>query len=368
MTASVPKRIGIVGAGQLGRMLALAGYPLGFRFVFLDKSKDAPGGQVGDIILGEFNDPEKLRALSELVDVVTFDVENVAATAVLAGVNKPFLPPVGILEQAQDRLLEKELFRSLDIPTPPFAAIETLDELRAAVAEIGLPAVLKTRRMGYDGKGQYVLRNEADLPAAMDALGGVPLILEGFIDFDREVSLIGVRSVSGEIRFYPLSENIHKDGILRHTIAPFRQESLQSLAERHLAALLQKFDYAGVLTIEFFVSGDTLIANEIAPRVHNSGHWTIEAAVTSQFENHVRAILDLPLGDTAAVGHAAMVNFIGSMPDVADVLEIEGAHHHDYGKDARPGRKLGHATLTSLDRELLLQRLDRLLALAGNND
>lgn len=347
-------------------MLALAGYPFGLRFVFLDKSKDAPGGQVGDIILGEFGDPVKLRELSERVDVVTFDVENVPVPAVREGVTRPFRPTVNLLEKAQDRLLEKELFRSLDIPTPAFAAVDSLEDLQRAAAQIGLPAVLKTRRLGYDGKGQRVIRSESELAPAFDAVGGVPLILEAFVDFDREVSIIGVRSVSGEARFYPLSENTHREGILRYSIAPYEDHALQGLAERHLERLMNAFDYAGVLTIEFFEAGGRLIANEIAPRVHNSGHWTIEGAVTSQFENHIRAILDLPLGDTAANGHAAMVNFIGSMPALEDVLDIPGAHFHSYGKEPRPGRKLGHATLTSQSRAELMTRLEHLLKLNEN--
>lgn len=354
------KRVGIVGAGQLGRMLALSGYPLGLRFVFLDKSADAPGGQVGDIILGEFGDPEKLRELSERVDVVTFDVENIPVDAVRAGVTRPFRPTVALLEKAQDRLLEKELFRSLDIPTPRFAPVDSLESLRAAIDLIGLPAVLKTRRLGYDGKGQRVLRKESDIEPAFKALGNVPLILEDFVDFDCEVSIIGVRSVSGEVRFYPLSENTHSEGILRHSIAPYENRTLQGMAERHLERLMNSFDYSGVLTIEFFESKGKLIANEIAPRVHNSGHWTIEGSVTSQFENHIRAILDLPLGDTAANGHAAMVNFIGVIPPLEAVLDIPGAHYHSYGKEPRPGRKLGHATLTSQSRAELLTRLEHL--------
>ncbi|MDX1444078.1 MAG: 5-(carboxyamino)imidazole ribonucleotide synthase [Gammaproteobacteria bacterium] len=363
MSNSIPKRVGIVGAGQLGRMLALSGYPMGLQFTFLDKVDDAPGGQIGDIILGEFGDARKLAELSERVDVVTFDVENVPVDAVREGVNKPFRPPVSLLEKAQDRLLEKELFRSLDIPTPHFAPVETVEELREAVQRIGLPAVLKTRRLGYDGKGQYLLKEEADIEKAIDAIGGVPLILEGFVDFEREVSLIAVRNVSGEMRFYPLSENTHRDGILRWSVAPFENHALQGLAERHLEKLLEEFDYAGVMTVEFFESGGRLIANEIAPRVHNSGHWTIEGAVTSQFENHIRAILDLPLGDTNANGYAAMVNFIGEMPSLEDVLDIPGAHYHDYGKDPRPGRKLGHATLTSPSRQEVETRLAHLLEL-----
>lgn len=361
------RKIGIIGAGQLGRMLALAGYPLGLRFVFLDKSEEAPGGQVGEILLGAFDDPDMLRRLAGRVDSLTFDVENVPAE-VLREITRdiPFNPPIEALATAQDRLYEKKLFGKLGLDTPPFAPVDTLDELRQAVEQIGLPAVLKTRRLGYDGKGQRVLREPGDIEPAFEAIGGVPLILEGFVDFEREVSIIGVRSTTGEEAFYPVSENTHRDGILRHSIAPGADAGLQEHAEELARRMLRHFDYAGILTIELFVKDGRLIANEIAPRVHNSGHWTIEGAVTSQFENHIRAILGLPLGNTAARGHAAMVNFIGTMPGLAEVLAIPGAHYHDYGKSPRPGRKLGHATLTGTDREEVLQKLDRLLGLQAS--
>ncbi len=359
-------KIGIIGAGQLGRMLALAGYPLGQRFVFLDKSTEAPGGQVGDIILGEFSDPERIGELAKLSDLLTFDVENVPADAVRSAVgDRPFYPPVEALEAAQDRLNEKRLFTEHGIPTPPFMAIDTRAELEQAVASIGLPCVLKTRRLGYDGKGQFVLRAEDDIARAWDKLGGVPLILEGFVPFEREVSVIGVRRPAGEQRFYPIAENTHREGILRHSVAPYDDAGLQREAESYCERLMTHFGYVGVLTIEFFVHEGRLLANEIAPRVHNSGHWTIEGAVTSQFENHVRAILDLPLGETAANGYAAMVNFIGTMPPLEAILAIPGVHQHDYGKTPRPGRKLGHATLTSASRGELLERLEAVLDLAG---
>lgn len=360
------RKIGIIGAGQLGRMLALSGYPLGLRFTFLDKSAEAPGGQVGDIILGDFDDPAKLAELAAAVDVLTFDVENVPAEPLRAIVrNTSFNPPLDALATAQDRLHEKNLFRELGIATPAFAAVDTLTGLQQAVADIGLPAVLKTRRLGYDGKGQRVLRTPADLEPAFAALGNVPLILEGFVEFEREVSVIAVRATTGETAFYPLAENTHRDGILRYSVAPFSDAALQKQAEQHAHALLRHFDYAGVVTIEFFVKNGVLLANEIAPRVHNSGHWTIEGAVTSQFENHIRAILGLPLGDTSARGHAAMVNFIGAMPAVEKVLALPGAHYHDYGKTPRPGRKLGHATLTAADAQQVQQGLTALLPLAG---
>jgi len=351
------KTIGCVGAGQLGRMLALAGYRLGLKFIFLDKSKDAPGGQIGDIILGEFSDPQKLAELGSKVDLVTYDVENVPVEA-LNGIPKDkFLPPVNALAAGQDRLSEKELFQTLKIPTPKFRTVDSMAELEEAIHSVGYPAVLKTRRLGYDGRGQRVIYSPAELGAAFNALSGVPLILEEFIHFEREVSLIGVRNLKGDTAFYPLAENTHREGILRLSMAPYPDKKLQAQAQKHVKKVMEHFDYAGVLTIEFFVRKGKLIANETAPRVHNSGHWTIEGAVTGQFENHMRAILGLPLGETWPIGYSAMVNFIGSMPTREEVLQIPGAHYHDYGKEPRPGRKLGHATLVCQTRKDLLKRL-----------
>ncbi len=358
-------KLGIIGAGQLGRMLALAGYPLALQFRFLDSSADSPGGQVGPIVTGAFDDPTSLQRLAADVDLVTYEFENVPVSALNAvSKSRTCLPPVEALRVSQDRLLEKELFTKLGIPTPPFRAVDSLEDLRAAVATIGLPSVLKTRRLGYDGKGQHYIRGPADVDPAWQALGGVPLILEGFVKFDREVSIIGARSTRGEVRAYPIVDNTHREGILRVTVAPHRSAALQKAAERHLGKLLRHFDYAGILTIEFFVRKGRLVANEMAPRVHNSGHWTIEGAATSQFENHLRAILGLPLGDTRAVGYAAMVNFIGSMPDRDRVMALPGVHFHDYGKSARPGRKIGHCTIvarTAAERDRLVKRVQRLL-------
>jgi 5-(carboxyamino)imidazole ribonucleotide synthase len=358
-------RIGIIGAGQLGQMLALAGYPLAQRFLFLDSSADSPGGQVGPIITGAFDDPASLEHLAAETDLVTYEFENVPVAALAAvAKSRPCHPPVEALRVSQDRLLEKELFGRLGIPTPAFRAVDGLADLRAAVAAIGLPCVLKTRRLGYDGRGQHYLRRPADVEAAWKALGGVPLILEGFVDFDREVSIIGARSTRGETRCYPLCGNSHREGILRVTLAPATNARLQKVAERHLRRVMDHFGYAGVLTIEFFVQRGRLVANEMAPRVHNSGHWTIEGAVTSQFENHLRAIMGLPLGETRAVGHCAMVNFIGTMPDRDRVLALPGAHYHDYGKAPRQGRKLGHCTIvarTAAERDRTLRRLLRLV-------
>jgi 5-(carboxyamino)imidazole ribonucleotide synthase len=357
-------RIGVIGAGQLGRMLALAGYPLGLRFAFLDQSEDAPGAQVGRIIRGAFDDPEKLAQLAQDVDVVTFEFENVpVATLEPIAAWKPFWPPVAALGTSQDRLHEKNLFLSLKIPTPPFAAVDTLADLQAAVKKIGVPGILKTRRLGYDGRGQYRLRQASDIGPAWEALGSVPLIYEAFVNFSREVSIIGVRSTRAETRFYPLCANTHEAGILRYSIAPYRNASLQKQAETYIKRLLNHFDYAGVLTVEFFVKAGRLIANEMAPRVHNSGHWTIEGAETSQFENHVRAILGLPLGSTRPIGHCGMMNFIGRLPQLGNILRVSGVHFHSYGKEARPNRKLGHCTITAPSagaRDRALKQLLRL--------
>jgi 5-(carboxyamino)imidazole ribonucleotide synthase len=357
-------KIGIIGAGQLGRMLALAGYPLGLRFVFLDQSEETSGGQVGRLVRGAFDDQARLAELADQVDVVTFEFENVPVDAVAdIAARKPFYPPVAALGGSQDRLHEKTLFKQLKIPTPPFAAVDSYADLEAAAKSIGIPGVLKTRRLGYDGRGQYFIRKSSDLKAAWEALGAVPLIYEGFIDFSREVSIIGVRSTTGETRFYPLAANTHSGGILRHSIAPYNNASLQKQAETYIKRLLKHFDYAGVLTIEFFVKRGRLIANEMAPRVHNSGHWTIEGAQTSQFENHVRAILGLPLGSTRPIGHSAMINFIGTIPELGNILRVPGVHFHSYGKEPRPNRKLGHCTITAPSAAARDRALKQLLRL-----
>jgi len=297
--------IGIIGAGQLGRMMALAGYPMGLRFTFLDKSPETPGAQVGEILLGDFMQAEDIAKLADQVELLTYDVENVPVQALRqAAGDTPVHPAPAILEAAQDRLHEKATFARHGIETAPHRAVDSRDDLLKALDELGMPAVLKRRRLGYDGRGQRFIREAADIDAAWEALEGAPLILEGFVDFDREVSLIGVRNRSGETAFYPLSENQHEDGILRLSIAPAAEQALQQKAEAQMATLMESHGYAGVLTVEYFEKDGQLIANEMAPRVHNSGHWTIEGAATSQFENHLRGILDLPLGDTRPRGHA----------------------------------------------------------------
>jgi 5-(carboxyamino)imidazole ribonucleotide synthase len=355
--------IGILGGGQLGRMLALAGYPLGLRFRFLDPAPEAPVEQLADLVVGRFDDIEVLQRFPEGLEVVTYEFENVPVEAAqhLAR-HAPVYPPIRALEVSQDRLAEKTLFKSLGLTPAPFAPVETFKELRRAVEEIGLPAVLKTRRLGYDGKGQSVLHRPEDVEAAWARLGGVPLVLEGFVPFDREVSQVGVRGRNGSMALYPLVENEHREGILRKTRAPAPglTPTLQQQGAEAIRQVMETLEYVGVLAIEFFQVGEQLIVNEMAPRVHNSGHWTIEGARTSQFENHLRAVLGWPLGATEALGPCAMVNLIGSLPDPAAVLTVPDAHLHLYGKKPRPGRKVGHITVRGDSEEQVRERMARL--------
>ncbi len=355
--------VGVLGGGQLGRMLALAGYPLGLRFRFLDPARDAPASHLAPHIGEDFNDTQALSRFVAGVDLVTYEFENVPLeSARFLSQRAPIFPPVAALEVAQDRLVEKKFFEKLEIPVPPFAAVETRLQLESAVAQIGLPCVLKTRRFGYDGKGQFVLRHERDIDAAWQALGGVALILESFVSFDREVSIIAARARDGAAAWYPLVENHHRDGILRLSLAPAPHcsDELQEMAQSHARRLMEALNYVGVLAIEFFERDGELLVNEFAPRVHNSGHWTIEGAQTSQFELHLRAICDWPLGDTTARGHCAMSNIIGTLPDIKSVLDTPGAHLHLYGKKPQPNRKLGHITLCERDEMSLNARREEL--------
>jgi len=347
MSPQRPQKIGILGAGQLGRMLALAGYPLGFEFRFLDPNPDSPSRHLGEFINADYDDRAALTEFVAGLDLVTFEFENVPASVLdFLDEQLPTAPPSAALATGQDRLHEKRLFTELGIGTPPFERVDSYEELETAAKGLGFPALIKTQHLGYDGKGQYLVREESDLQMAWSELGGVPLILEGFIDFDRELSVIAARGADGDIVVYPLTENHHEGGILRDSRAPAPDldPRLQERAEGYARQILEYFDYTGILTIELFQIGDELLANEFAPRVHNSGHWTIEGAVTSQFENHLRAITGLPLGSTDPLGEFVMQNIIGSIPDTADLLALEGRHLHLYGKAPRPGRKLGHIT------------------------
>jgi 5-(carboxyamino)imidazole ribonucleotide synthase len=357
--------IGILGGGQLGYMLALAGYPLGLHFRFLDPSPEAPVGRIAQRVTADYTDQTALEKFSTGLELVTYEFENVPVEAArfLAG-RVPVYPPPAALETAQDRLAEKDLFRKLGIATTEFAPVSNPGELDAAVKTLGLPAVLKTSRMGYDGKGQWFLRTAQDVAKAKSEMPPVKLILERFVPFTRELSVLAVRSRNGESAIYPLVENHHRSGILRLSLAPAPrlEPSIQRAAENAARRVLESLKYVGVLAIEFFEHHGELLANEMAPRVHNSGHWTIEGAVTSQFENHLRAVLGLPLGSTGPAGHCAMLNLIGDLPDSSEVLAVPDAHLHLYGKSPRPGRKLGHVTLRAASPERLALRLSELPA------
>ena len=340
-------KVGVLGGGQLGRMLALAGYRLGIQFRFFDPNSGAPVGQLGDLIAAPYDDESALAKFVTGLDVATFEFENVpldAARFVAARVK--MYPPVEALEVAQHRLREKQFFTSLGVPTPKYAGADSREQLVGALDTVGAPAVVKSVTMGYDGKGQVVVRDRDAAGSAWELIGGRPAIVEELVEFDRELSMIAVRDNDGREVYYPLIENEHREGILRVSRAPVHDVSLQlrGAAEDYVRRILQKLDYIGVLAVEFFQRGSELLVNEIAPRVHNSGHWTIEGARTSQFENHLRAILSLPLGEADAIGEAAMVNLIGEMPPLRDLLSIPGANVHLYGKAPTERRKVGHVT------------------------
>lgn len=376
-------RLGILGGGQLARMLMLAAHPLGIRCRAFDNDSRACAGQVGELHVGSFEDADALARFADGVDVVTYEFENVPTSALEAmdRASVPIRPKPIALATGQDRLREKMLFQKLGIAVAPFAGANTPIEAADAVERIGLPCVMKTRRLGYDGKGQVVLRTGGgetnDVRGAGEqgfaALGGVAVTVEAFVPFTREVSIIAVRAIDGAFDAWPLVQNRHEHGILRLSVAPAAESSgaagIEQQARAAARAIMEHLDYVGVLAVEFFVTrhesgGDgreTLLANEMAPRVHNSGHWTIEGATTSQFENHVRACVGLPLGQTgmrAGAPHAAMVNFIGDWPTPARVLSVPGAHLHLYGKEPRPGRKVGHANLVAASEAELRRAVD----------
>lgn len=350
-------KLGILGGGQLGRMMALAAAPLDIHCRVWEPEASACAQHYAEHLQKNYDDNAASQDFLQGLDACTYEFENLPAPLIETlqthiGVN----PPPLAITTSQDRLLEKAFFHKLGIRTAPYHAVNTLADLDSAVAAVCLPAVLKTCRLGYDGKGQTILRQHSDISSAWQQLGGVPLILEGFVKFQREVSQVAVRSKAGDIRFYALSENVHRNGILHSSIAQ-PQDALSQQAQQATRKVMEALDYVGVICVEFFDVDGQLVANEYAPRVHNSGHWTIEGAETSQFENHVRAVCGLPLGSTTTRGFVAMLNIIGSHPDVKKVCTIAGAHLHLYGKSEKPGRKLGHITLRTDDAvslELLL--------------
>jgi 5-(carboxyamino)imidazole ribonucleotide synthase len=360
--------IGILGAGQLARMLALAGKPLGLKFIFLDPTPIACAADNGKHLIGDYTDPKLLTQLAEEADIITYEFENVPVEIIdFLSEKTPVYPPAKALSVGQDRITEKNFLQDLGIATAPFKAVSSLEDLQQAMPEIGYPAILKTRRLGYDGKGQVVLKSENDLSNAWQAVKNAPCVIEGFVPFEREVSIIASRSVSGEIAYYPLSENSHDKGILR-LAKNTRNDPLQQKAEAYIDTLLKALDYVGTLALELFVVGGTIIANEFAPRVHNSGHWTIEGSETSQFENHLRAITDMPLGSTHSIGYSAMQNFIGGVPASEKLLALAHVHLHLYDKTARKGRKIAHATARTDSAENFADLIKQLSELAAASD
>lgn len=356
-------KIGVLGAGQLGRMLALSAYPLGHQMRFLALSEEDPSSLLGKTFIHN-NNPEMVSNFADSSDIVTYESENTDVTIVNEiSKNTKVYPSDKSLYISQHRGREKALLDTLKIPCAPYQMVNSLDDLKSAIKNIGIPSILKTATDGYDGKGQFLIKSESQIDEAWEKMSGVDAILEGFINFKRELSLIAVRGIDGSLEYYPLVENSHHEGILRQTLAPAQNisVSLQNKAEEYMSSLLKEIKHVGVLTIELFESDDGLLVNEIAPRVHNSGHWTIEGAQTSQFENHIRAITESPLGQTTMTSKfSAMINIIGVHGPIQKVLETKNAHLHLYNKAERTGRKLGHITLTSNSIDELNKTIDSL--------
>ena len=356
-------KIGVLGAGQLGRMLALSAYPLGHQMRFLALSEEDPSSLLGKTFIHN-NNPEMVSNFADSSDIVTYESENTDVTIVNEiSKNTKVYPSDKSLYISQHRGREKALLDTLKIPCAPYQMVNSLDDLKSAIKNIGIPSILKTATDGYDGKGQFLIKSESQIDEAWEKMSGVDAILEGFINFKRELSLIAVRGIDGSVEYYPLVENSHHKGVLRLTLAPAQNisVSLQNKAEEYMSSLLKEIKHIGVLTIELFESDDGLLVNEIAPRVHNSGHWTIEGAQTSQFENHIRAITESPLGQTTMTSKfSAMINIIGVHGPIQKVLETKNAHLHLYNKAERPGRKLGHITLTSNSIDELNKTIDSL--------
>lgn len=339
-------KLGILGGGQLAKMLVLAAQALGIRTVCFSPDPTPCVRNVTQLITASFSDEKALTAFCNEVDCVTFETENIPlACAEFVAKKIPLYPSTKALQITQDRFLEKSFLNSLQIKTARFTAIETQEALQDSFISWNSLAILKTRRLGYDGKGQYIIREMSDLATAWELMQSCDLILEQFVPFEEELSLIAVRNQQQEIQFYPLIRNHHRHGILQWSESPIDNNLLQQKAQSIARKIMDSLDYVGVITIEFFQHDGELIVNEIAPRVHNSGHLTIEGAITSQFENHLRAIFSLPLGLTELMSNCFLVNCLGKMFPIQSCLVIPGTHYHDYGKKSYPKRKVGHITL-----------------------
>ena len=365
------QRIGIIGGGQLAQMLAHSVKHLGIQCTVLDPNPDCCARSQCEQIVGAYDDVDSLKELAAWSDVVTYEFENVSASAAVIEDIAEIHPSTDALAVAQDRHIERTMFRELGIAIPEYEPIDCVESLKSALQSIGTPAILKARRLGYDGKGQVLINDPSRAAHALHTIGDVPAILDKFVEFERELSLVSVRDKQGNIRYYPLAQNVHRGGILRVSKAPARDvsDALNTQAQGAARKILERFNYVGVLAIEFFqiAKGDDahLVANEIAPRVHNTGHWTIEGAQTSQFENHMRAVMGLELGSTEPIGHSAMVNIIGNEPRAGALDAMPQACVHMYGKEPRAGRKIGHVTLNAPSESRLDALLERFTRVVG---
>lgn len=356
-------KVGILGGGQLAQMLAVAGIRLGIEcFFYVEEEPSSVLKKLGPIFIGKYKDEENLKNFASQVDVVTFENENIPFQILeKLQKHKSVYPDKNAIRLFQDRFLEKTIFNELAIPTNRFMQVNTPEDLVDASKTFSFPFMLKKRSQGYDGRGQVKIHDVSDLENVEQHYFGSS-IAEEFVKFDREVSLIGARNREGEIVFYDICENVHKNGILHKTLNR-QNDPLFGLAREYVEKIMLEINYVGVITLEFFQKNNKLFANEVAPRVHNSGHWTIDASTTSQFENHLRCILNLPLGNTKSLVNCCMYNIIGAMPKIEQVLSFENARLYDYKKLARPGRKLGHCTVLNYNPTDSSSDLEQLLTL-----
>jgi len=366
------RRVGILGGGQLGRMLAQAGEALGIECRLLDPSPDACAGQVAQLVVGSVDDHEVLASFAEGIDVVTYEHENLPPESLeFLASRLRVAPGPGSLRISRDRLLERRLFARCNVAQPVHRAVSDERTLDAAIRAVGTPGFLKRRAGGYDGRGQAPVQRPDDASAAWASIGNAPATYEAHVHFDRELSIVGIRVTGGETRFYPLVESVHERGTLVRTLAPAPgvTPELESTARRMAGAVADALDHVGTFALELFDVRGELLANEFAGRVHNTGHWTIEGAETSQFENHLRAITGMTPGPTTPRGHTLMLNLLGRVPDaLRDGSLPPGVHVHLYGKRPAPRRKLGHVTLRAAGPAGLGELRDRLEPLLGNHD